>query len=185
LSRGDSGIDMFGNHNHYLLLFQCKDLTNKVEVDYIQSVISRFDKQTTIRIYVISAKDDYSSGAMGRTKSSEYHLLLTNMHDLCQDIPKYLSKVLKDNSVREKIYRIEEKIDEIIEILERQEKFIHKIKNDRIKIENKQIKVEKNQIRIESSTDVATPDDTFEDIFKNFGFYSIRSIEDFGRNKVM
>ncbi|CAG8605250.1 16861_t:CDS:2 [Dentiscutata erythropus] len=35
LSRGDSGIDMLGNHNHYLLLFQCKDLTNKVKVDYI------------------------------------------------------------------------------------------------------------------------------------------------------
>ncbi|CAG8537355.1 26287_t:CDS:2, partial [Dentiscutata erythropus] len=143
LSRGDGGIDMLGNYNHYLLLFQCKDLTNKVEVDYIrdfESVISRFNKQTTIGIYVTSAKDGYSSGAMGRAKSSEYHLLLTNIHDLCQDIPEYLSKVLKDNSVREKIYRIEEKIDEIIEILERQEKFIHKIKNDRIKIENKQIK---------------------------------------------
>ncbi|CAG8553842.1 16371_t:CDS:2 [Cetraspora pellucida] len=35
LSRGDVGMDMFGNHNHYLLLFQCKDLTNKVEVDKV------------------------------------------------------------------------------------------------------------------------------------------------------
>ncbi|CAG8716818.1 12064_t:CDS:2, partial [Cetraspora pellucida] len=112
LSRGDGGMDMFSNHNHYLLLFQCKDFTNKVEVDYIQdfeSVVSRFDKQTTIRIYVISAKDSYSSDAIGRAESSEYYLLLTNIHDLCQDIPKYLSKVLKDNSVNEKIYRIEEK----------------------------------------------------------------------------
>ncbi|CAG8852251.1 3117_t:CDS:2, partial [Gigaspora margarita] len=66
LSRGDGGIDMFGNHNHYLLLFQCKDFNNKVEVDYIrdfESVISRFDKQTTIGIYITSAKDGYSSGA--------------------------------------------------------------------------------------------------------------------------
>ncbi|CAG8775221.1 8288_t:CDS:2, partial [Gigaspora margarita] len=88
LSRGDGGIDMFGNYNHYLLLFQCKDLNNKVEVDYIrdfESVISRFDKQTTIRIYITSAKDVYSSGAIGRAESSEYHLLLTNIHDLCQD----------------------------------------------------------------------------------------------------
>ncbi|CAG8842528.1 20032_t:CDS:2, partial [Gigaspora margarita] len=95
LTRGDSGIDMFGNHNHYLLLFQCKDFNNKVEVDYIrdfESVISRFDKQTTIRIYITSAKDSYSSGAVGRAKSSEYHLLLTNIQDMCQDIPKYLSK---------------------------------------------------------------------------------------------
>ncbi|RIB24369.1 hypothetical protein C2G38_2242063 [Gigaspora rosea] len=39
-------------------------LTNKVEVNYIrffESVISRFDKQTTIGIYIISAKDGYSS----------------------------------------------------------------------------------------------------------------------------
>ncbi|CAG8699581.1 5494_t:CDS:1, partial [Dentiscutata erythropus] len=152
LSRGDGGMDMFGNHNHYLLLFQCKDFTNKVEVDYIrdfESVISRFDKQTTIGIYVTSAKDGYSSGAIGRAKSSEYHLLLTNLYDLCQDIPEYLSKILKDNSVKENIYRIDEKVDEIIEILKRQEKLIHKINNDRIKIENKQIKLEKNQIRIE------------------------------------
>ncbi|CAG8786578.1 48_t:CDS:1, partial [Racocetra fulgida] len=122
-----------------------------VDVDYIrsfESVISRFDKQTTIGIYITSAKDGYSSGAIGRAKSSEYYLLLTNIPDLCQDIPEYLSKVLNDNSVKEKIYRIEEKVDEMIEILEHQEKFIHKIKNDRIKIENKQIKLEKNQIRI-------------------------------------
>ncbi|CAG8851733.1 17279_t:CDS:1, partial [Racocetra persica] len=94
-------------------------------------------------------KDGYSSGAIGRAKSSEYHLLLTNIHDLCQNIPEYLSKVLNNNSVKKKIYRIEEKVDEMIEILERQEKFIHKIKNNRIKIANKQIKLEKNQIRIE------------------------------------
>ncbi|CAG8457312.1 6970_t:CDS:1, partial [Dentiscutata heterogama] len=31
-----------------------------------------------------------------------------------------------------------------------------------------------------ASTDMATPDDTFEDVFKNFGFYSIRSIKVFG-----
>ncbi|CAG8530264.1 9079_t:CDS:2, partial [Racocetra persica] len=31
LTRGDGGMNMFSNHNHYLLLFQCKDLTNKVE----------------------------------------------------------------------------------------------------------------------------------------------------------
>ncbi|CAG8783092.1 4929_t:CDS:2, partial [Cetraspora pellucida] len=74
-----------------------------------ESVVSRFNKQTTIRIYVISAKDSYSSGAIGRAESSEYHLLLTNIHDLCQDIPEYLSKILKDNSVNEKIYRIKEK----------------------------------------------------------------------------
>ncbi|CAG8826883.1 33647_t:CDS:1, partial [Racocetra persica] len=124
LSKDDSGMDMFSNHSHYLLLFQCKDFTNKVEVDYIrdfESVVLRFDKQTTIGIYVISAKDGYSSGAIGRAESSEYHLLLTNIHDLCQDIPEYLSKVLKDNSVNEKIYRIEEKVDEIIEILKHQE----------------------------------------------------------------
>ncbi|CAG8846981.1 45315_t:CDS:1, partial [Gigaspora margarita] len=61
------------------------DLNNKVEVDYIrdfESVILRFDKQTTIRIYITSAKDGYSSGAIGRAKSSEYHLILTNIHDL-------------------------------------------------------------------------------------------------------
>ncbi|CAG8804918.1 41880_t:CDS:2 [Gigaspora margarita] len=78
LSRGDGGIDMFGNHNYYLLLFQCKDLNNKVEVDYIrdfESVILRFDEQTTIRIYITSAKDGYSRGAVGRAKSSEYYLL--------------------------------------------------------------------------------------------------------------
>ncbi|CAG8818125.1 8498_t:CDS:2, partial [Dentiscutata erythropus] len=75
LTRGDGGMDMFGNHNHYLLLFQCKDLTNKVE----QRMVIR------------------------------------------ADIPEYLSKVLKDNSANEKIYRIEKKVDEIIEILKRQE----------------------------------------------------------------
>ncbi|CAG8819998.1 34290_t:CDS:2, partial [Racocetra persica] len=84
LSRDDGGIDMFGNHNHYLLLFQCKDLASTVN-------------------------DSYSSSAIGRAKSSEYHLLLTNIHDLCPDILEYLSKVLNDNSVKEKIYRIEEK----------------------------------------------------------------------------
>ncbi|CAG8803107.1 6480_t:CDS:1, partial [Cetraspora pellucida] len=86
LLRGDGSIDMFSNHNHYLLLFQCKDLTNKVEVDFIQdfeSVVSRFDKQTTIRIYITSAKDGYSSSAIGKAESSEYHLLLINIHDLC------------------------------------------------------------------------------------------------------
>ncbi|CAG8852972.1 31305_t:CDS:1, partial [Gigaspora margarita] len=61
-------------------------------------VISRFDKQSTIRIYVTSAKDGYSHGAKERAKSLEFHILLMNVHDLCQDIPNYLSKVLKDNS---------------------------------------------------------------------------------------
>ena len=55
---------------------------------------------------------------------------------MCKDIPEYLSKVLKDNSVSEKI-------DKMIEIYERQEKIIRKIKNDLIKIDNKQIKIEK------------------------------------------
>ncbi|CAG8554333.1 25152_t:CDS:2 [Dentiscutata erythropus] len=103
LSRGDCGIDMFGNHNHYLLLFQYKDLTDKVEVDYIrdfESIISRFDKQTTIGIYITSEKNGYSSSAIGRAKLLESHLLLMNIHDMWQDIPEYLSKVLKDNSVR-------------------------------------------------------------------------------------
>ncbi|CAG8725738.1 17879_t:CDS:2, partial [Racocetra persica] len=80
-------------------------LTNKVEVDYIrdfESVVSRFDKQTTIRIYVTSAKDGYSSSAIGRAKSSEYHLLLMNIYDLCQ----------------------KEKVDEIIENLKCQENYI-------------------------------------------------------------
>ncbi|CAG8475868.1 21536_t:CDS:2 [Racocetra persica] len=109
-------------------MLQEPNLTNKVEVDYIrdfESVVSRFDKQTTIRIYVTSAKDGYSSSAIGKAESSEYYLLLMNIHDLCQNIPKYLSKVLKDNSVNEKIYRIEEKVDEIIENLKYQEKSIH------------------------------------------------------------
>ncbi|CAG8750001.1 694_t:CDS:2 [Gigaspora margarita] len=85
-----------------LCLFSKKlylDLNNKVEVDYIrdfESVISRFDKQTTIGIYITSAKDGYSSGAIGRAKSSEYHLLLINIQDMCQDIPEYLPKVYKD-----------------------------------------------------------------------------------------
>ncbi|CAG8810012.1 20910_t:CDS:2, partial [Racocetra persica] len=47
---------------------------------------------------VFIAKDSYSSGAIGRAKSSEYNLLLTSIHDMCKDIPEYLSKVLKDNS---------------------------------------------------------------------------------------
>ncbi|CAG8855484.1 40536_t:CDS:1, partial [Gigaspora margarita] len=78
LSKGDGGMDMFANHNYYLLLFQCKDFTDKVEVDYIrqfESVISRFDKQSTIGIYVTSAKDGYSRGAKERAESSEFHLL--------------------------------------------------------------------------------------------------------------
>ncbi|CAG8850323.1 11990_t:CDS:1, partial [Racocetra persica] len=62
-------------------------------------------------------KDGYSSGAIGRAKSSEYNLLLTSIHDMCKDIPEYLSKVLKDNSVSEKI-------DKMIEIYERQKKII-------------------------------------------------------------
>ncbi|CAG8629076.1 893_t:CDS:1, partial [Dentiscutata erythropus] len=38
-----------------------------------------------------------------------------------------------------------------------------------------------NFLFAKASTDVAIPDDTFEDIFKNFGFYSIQYIKVFGK----
>ncbi|CAI2188349.1 15898_t:CDS:2 [Funneliformis geosporum] len=58
-SRGDGDIDIFSNYNYYLLLIQCKDYTDKIEVDYIyvfKSGLVRFDKDKTIGIYMISAK---------------------------------------------------------------------------------------------------------------------------------
>ncbi|CAG8476621.1 6956_t:CDS:2 [Gigaspora rosea] len=87
LSRGDGGIDIFSNYQHYLLLFQCKDLS----------------------IYVTSAENGYSSSAKARAESSDCHLLLTNFQGLCQNISDFLSEVFKDNSLREMIYRIEKK----------------------------------------------------------------------------
>ncbi|RIB15898.1 hypothetical protein C2G38_2191427 [Gigaspora rosea] len=118
LSRGDGGIDIFSNYQHYLLLFQCKDL---------------------------STENGYSSSAKARAESSDCHLLLTNFQGLCQNISDFLSEVFKDNSLREMIYRIEKKVDEMNEKLNKQEKIIHKIKNNQIKIENKQIMFERNQ----------------------------------------
>ncbi|CAJ0648541.1 612_t:CDS:2 [Entrophospora sp. SA101] len=72
---GDSGIDIFGNYNHYLLLIQCKDFTNKIDVDYIrafESIVARFDKDNTIRVYVILAKDGYAKGSVERVNSPEH-----------------------------------------------------------------------------------------------------------------
>ncbi|CAI2176148.1 6649_t:CDS:2 [Funneliformis geosporum] len=151
-SKGDGHIDIFGNYNHYLLLIQCKNYTNKIEVDYIcafESVIARFDKDKTIGIYVISVKDGYTKGSIKRANSSECYLLLMNIWDLDQDIPKYLSKISKDNSVEEKLYNIEKRINEIIETFQSQEKLIRKIRNDQIKLENNQIKLEISRIRKE------------------------------------
>ncbi|CAH1760484.1 13840_t:CDS:2 [Entrophospora sp. SA101] len=133
--RGDSGIDIFGNYNHYLLLIQCKDFTNKIDVDYIrafESIVARFDKDNTIRVYVILAKDGYAKGSVERVNSPERYLLFTNIWNLDRDISEYLSKISKDNSVEGKLHKIEKGINEIIEMLESQEKLIHKIRNDQI-----------------------------------------------------
>ncbi|CAG8841438.1 23474_t:CDS:2, partial [Gigaspora margarita] len=43
-----------------------------------ENIILRFDKQTTIGIYVTSAENGYSSGAKARAESSDCHLLLSS-----------------------------------------------------------------------------------------------------------
>ncbi|CAJ0747939.1 10168_t:CDS:2 [Entrophospora sp. SA101] len=119
----DSGIDIFGNYNHYLLLIQCKDFTNKIDVDYIrafESIVARFDKDNTIRVYVILAKDGYAKGSVERVNSPERYLLFTNIWNLDRDISEYLSKISKDNSVEGKLHKIEKGINEIIEMLEKE-----------------------------------------------------------------
>nr|CAG8571081.1 13580_t:CDS:2 [Entrophospora candida] len=106
--RGDSGIDIFDNYNHYLLLIQCKDFTNKIDVDYIrafESIVARFDKDNTIRIYVILAKDGYAKGPVERANSSE-RLFVVHKH-------------MKFGSGH-------------LQMLESQEKLTHKIRNDQI-----------------------------------------------------
>ncbi|CAG8813071.1 10791_t:CDS:2, partial [Gigaspora margarita] len=56
-------------------------LSSVVDIDNIrafESIILRFDKQTTIGIYITSAENGYSSGAKARAESSDCHLLLTS-----------------------------------------------------------------------------------------------------------
>ncbi|CAG8442097.1 8046_t:CDS:2 [Ambispora leptoticha] len=112
LSGGDGGVDIFGNHDEYLILVQCKNYTTaKVgvgEIDAFEGVMSRYPRNTTIGIFISSAKDGYSRPAIARGELSKYNMLLTNMLDMCQDIPGYLSRKLKDDSVAEKSRKIEE-----------------------------------------------------------------------------
>ncbi|CAG8805146.1 11569_t:CDS:1, partial [Dentiscutata erythropus] len=115
---GDGGIDIFGNHEGYLILVQCKNYTTaKVSVDEIRAfegMMLRYPKNTTIGIYVTSVMDGYSRLAIERAESSKLNLLLTNMSNMHQDILNYFSKKLYNDSEEENyiiegiVYKTEE-----------------------------------------------------------------------------
>ncbi|CAG8626764.1 17690_t:CDS:2, partial [Gigaspora margarita] len=87
----DGGIDIFGNHEEYLILVQYKNYTTaKISVNEIRAfegMMSRYPKNTTIGIYVTFVMDGYSRLAIERAESSKLNLYLN-----------YVSKKLDNNS---------------------------------------------------------------------------------------
>ncbi|CAG8643908.1 12185_t:CDS:1, partial [Dentiscutata heterogama] len=113
---GDRGIDIFGNYFGYLILVQCKNYDEKVDVSDIrkfEDVLSRYLKCTMLEIFATLAVDGYTKVAIERAETSKFNLLLTNLLNIQQDILDYVSKRLGNFSADSKDPE-ERIIDEII-----------------------------------------------------------------------
>ncbi|CAG8834497.1 9220_t:CDS:1, partial [Gigaspora margarita] len=113
---GDGGIDIFGNYYGYLILVQCKNYDEKVDVSDIrkfEGVLSRYPKRTTLGIFVTLVVDGYTKVAIERAGTSKFNLLLTNLSNIQQDILDYVSETLGNFSADYKDPE-ERIIDEII-----------------------------------------------------------------------
>lgn len=94
-SIGDGGVDLFGSYNKRLLIVQCKDYTASIcrrDIYAFEGVLSRYTKETTLGIFVVSKKRGYTKNAIDRVESSQYELLLTNYDDLIADLNSYIFK---------------------------------------------------------------------------------------------
>ncbi|CAG8830432.1 4319_t:CDS:2, partial [Gigaspora margarita] len=71
---GDGGINIFENYMGYLILVQCKNYNEKVDVSNIrkfEGVLSRYPKCTILGIFVTFAVDRYTKIAIERADSKD------------------------------------------------------------------------------------------------------------------
>jgi len=73
-----------------------------------EGALSRYPKNTTLGIYVVSKQDGYSSHAKHRANSSPYHILLTNFDDMRKDIHLFEFQKMKIEFIEDKLTRLEE-----------------------------------------------------------------------------
>src|SRR5579883_3121675 len=109
----DSGVDIRSGYQDCCLLLQCRNLKTKVSVGEIyafEGVLSRYSKSRTLGIFVTALKNGYSFHALQRAKSSPFHLLLTNVDDMCDDIRAYKFEEMKTEFIQKNLQQLEKRI---------------------------------------------------------------------------
>ncbi|CAG8637945.1 11384_t:CDS:2 [Gigaspora margarita] len=94
LRPGDGGVDLFGNHEGYLLLVQCKKWRRKIGpgvLRELEGVLSRY-RGATIGIIVVPSKDRYTSGTWKRARSSNFNIILTDLDNMCIDLSQFIEE---------------------------------------------------------------------------------------------
>ena len=94
-SIGDGGMDLTGSYKKRQLVIQCKNYSASVGVPEIyafEGVLSRYTKETTFGVFVVSKRNGYTKDAIKWVKSSEFEILLTNSDDLIEDINNFTFK---------------------------------------------------------------------------------------------
>jgi hypothetical protein len=89
---GDDGYDFFGKYKDYYLYIQAKDHNNAIPPIAIRSFISAVEQnpEPTFRIFIISERSRYASGALVEAQRSSRDLLLTTIQNMRVDIPAYV-----------------------------------------------------------------------------------------------
>ena len=94
-SIGDGGMDLTGSYKKRQLVVQCKNYSASIGLHNIyvfEGVLSRYAKETTFGVFVVSKKNGYTKDAIERAKTSQFEILLTNSDDLITDINKFTFK---------------------------------------------------------------------------------------------
>ncbi|CAG8628886.1 12147_t:CDS:2, partial [Acaulospora morrowiae] len=89
---GNNSIDIFGIYKKHALLVQCKKSTAKVgksDIRIFEGVLSRYNKNETLGVLVVSGRNDYTTPALLYAKDSPHKLLLTNIDYLQHDLSNY------------------------------------------------------------------------------------------------
>ena len=134
MQSGDCGKDLLGtitiNGEKFFIVVQCKNYrSSKIGVGSINEFIGALQDypDTTFGVFVTSKRDGYSDPARKKAQSTSTNLLLTNIHDMEQDILGYVFKK-KDH-----LYVI---LAEQTRKLEKQSKIMRGLKYDFIIITN-------------------------------------------------
>jgi len=91
-TNGDGGKDILGTYGAYFLIVQCKNTVDKVRPKAIREMLGTMEKhlpEVMFGVFVTSRRDGYTQSAIDEATKSKYNLLLTNIHDIKQDIARY------------------------------------------------------------------------------------------------